>query len=58
MIRQVLVPVARSLPLATEVSRASEVTVLLPNNLPRGQDVWVTVTLRGQTSNRARIRIK
>lgn len=36
----------------------TEVMVRLPDNLPSGQDVWVSVTLRGQTSNRARIRIR
>jgi hypothetical protein len=40
------------------VPGVNELTVLLASNLPPGQDVWVTVTLRGQTSNRARIRIK
>jgi hypothetical protein len=36
----------------------TEVMVRLPDNLPAGQDVWVSVTLRGQTSNRARIRMR
>jgi uncharacterized protein (TIGR03437 family) len=40
------------------VPGVSEVTILLPDNLPPGQDVLVTLTLRGQTSNRARIRIR
>jgi hypothetical protein len=40
------------------VPGVNEVTVLLASNLPAGQEVWVTVTLHGQTSNRAKIRIK
>jgi glucose/arabinose dehydrogenase len=36
----------------------SEVIVRLPDNLPSGQDVWVSVTLHGQTSNKVRIRIR
>ena len=36
----------------------TEVVVLLPSNLPAGQDVLVTVTLHGQTSNKVRIRIR
>jgi uncharacterized protein (TIGR03437 family) len=40
------------------VPGVSEVTILLPGNLPTGQDVLVSVTLRDQTSNKARIRIK
>ena len=36
----------------------TEVVVLLPGNLPAGQDVLVTVTLHGQTSNKVRIRIR
>jgi len=36
----------------------SEVVVKLPDNLPTGQSVFVSVTLRGQTSNKVRIRIK
>jgi hypothetical protein len=40
------------------VPGVSELTVLLPGNLPAGQDVFVTITLHGQTSNRARIRIR
>jgi glucose/arabinose dehydrogenase len=36
----------------------TEVVLRLPDNLPNGQDVWVSVTLHGQTSNRARIRMR
>jgi len=36
----------------------SEVIVRLPDNLSTGQDVWVSVTLHGQTSNKVRIRIR
>lgn len=36
----------------------SEVIVRLPDNLPTGQSVFVSVTLRGQTSNKVRVRIK
>ena len=36
----------------------TEVIVLLPSNLPAGQDVSVTVTLHGQTSNKVRFRIR
>ena len=40
------------------VPGVSEVTILLPGNLPTGQDILVSITLHGQTSNKARIRIK
>jgi glucose/arabinose dehydrogenase len=36
----------------------SEVIVKLPETLPSGQSVFVSVTLRGQTSNKVRVRIK
>ena len=36
----------------------TQVVVRLPNNLPAGQPVFVSVTLHGQTSNKARIQIK
>jgi glucose/arabinose dehydrogenase len=36
----------------------TEVIVLLPSNLPAGQDVLVSVTLHSQTSNKVRLRIK
>lgn len=36
----------------------TQVIVRLPDNLPTGQDVLVSITLHGQTSNKARIRIK
>ena len=36
----------------------SEVVVKLPDNLPAGQSVFVSVTLRGQTSNKVRVRIQ
>jgi glucose/arabinose dehydrogenase len=36
----------------------TQVIVKLPDNLPASQDVWVSLTLHGQTSNRVRIRIK
>ena len=35
----------------------TEVIVKLPQNLPVGQNVFVSVTLRGQTSNKVRVRI-
>jgi uncharacterized protein (TIGR03437 family) len=35
----------------------TEVVVKLPDNLPAGQSVFVSVTLRGQTSNKVRVRI-
>jgi len=40
------------------VPGVSELTVVLPGNLPTGQDVFVTATLHGQASNRVRIRIR
>jgi len=36
----------------------SEVIVKLPETLPSGQSVFVSVTLRGQTSNKVRVRIE
>ena len=36
----------------------SEVIVKLPDTLPSGQSVFVSVTLRGQTSNKVKVRIK
>ncbi len=36
----------------------TEVIVKLPDNLPAGQDVMVSVTLHSQTSNKVRIRIR
>jgi glucose/arabinose dehydrogenase len=36
----------------------TQVMVRLPDNLPTGQDILVSVTLHGQTSNKVRIRIK
>jgi glucose/arabinose dehydrogenase len=36
----------------------TELLVKLPDNLPTGQDVLVSVTLHGQTSNKVRLRIK
>jgi hypothetical protein len=36
----------------------SEVIVKLPDNLPSGQSVFMSVTLRGQTSNKVRVRIE
>ena len=36
----------------------TEVIVRLPDNLPSAQDVFVTVTLRGQTSNKVRFKMK
>jgi len=35
----------------------TEVVVKLPDNLPAGQSVFVSVSLRGQTSNKVRVRI-
>jgi uncharacterized protein (TIGR03437 family) len=40
------------------VPGVSEVTILLPANLPLGQDVLVSITLHDQTSNKARVRIR
>jgi uncharacterized protein (TIGR03437 family) len=40
------------------VPGVSEVVVLLPGNLPPGRDVFITLTVRGQPSNKVRIRIK
>jgi len=40
------------------VPGVSEVTILLPGNLPPGQDVLVSITLHDQTSNKVRIRIR
>jgi uncharacterized protein (TIGR03437 family) len=34
----------------------SEVVVRLPDNLPGNQDIWVTITLHGKTSNKVRFR--
>ena len=36
----------------------TQVTVRLPDNLPTGQSLLLSVTLHGQTSNRVRIRMK
>lgn len=36
----------------------SQVVVRFPDNLPTGQSLFISVTLRGQTSNRARIRMR
>jgi glucose/arabinose dehydrogenase len=36
----------------------SEIIVKLPETLPSGQSVFVSVTLRGQTSNKVRVRIR
>jgi glucose/arabinose dehydrogenase len=36
----------------------SEVIVKLPDTLPSGQSVFISVTLRGQTSNKVRVRIE
>jgi glucose/arabinose dehydrogenase len=36
----------------------SQVVVRLPDNLPTGQSLFISVTLRGQTSNKARIRMR
>lgn len=36
----------------------SEVVVRLPDNLPTGQSLLISVTLRGQTSNKARITMR
>jgi uncharacterized protein (TIGR03437 family) len=36
----------------------TEVLVKLPDNLPTGQEVLVSLTLHGQTSNKVRFRIK
>ena len=42
----------------TGMEPLSEVVVKLPDNLPTGQSVFVSVTLRGQTSNKVRVRIQ
>jgi uncharacterized protein (TIGR03437 family) len=36
----------------------TEVVVMLPANLPAGQDILVSVTYHGQTSNQVRMKIK
>ena len=36
----------------------TEVLVKLPDNLPTGQDVLLSVTLHGQTSNKVRFRLR
>ncbi|HZJ46642.1 MAG TPA: PQQ-dependent sugar dehydrogenase [Pyrinomonadaceae bacterium] len=36
----------------------SQVIVKLPDNLPVNQNLFVSITLRGQTSNKARMRVK
>jgi glucose/arabinose dehydrogenase len=36
----------------------SQVVVRLPDNLPTGQTLFISVTLRGQTSNKARVRMR
>lgn len=36
----------------------TQVIVILPNNLPSGQSVLVSVTVHGQTSNKVRVRIR
>jgi uncharacterized protein (TIGR03437 family) len=41
-----------------DLSWLTQVVVKLPDNLPTGQDVLVSITLHGQTSNKARIKIK
>jgi uncharacterized protein (TIGR03437 family) len=35
-----------------------QIVVRLPSNLPAGQSVFISVTLHGQTSNKARVRMK
>jgi hypothetical protein len=40
------------------VEEFSQVIVRLPANTPANQSIFVSVTLRGQTSNLARIRMK
>ena len=40
------------------LARLTEVVVILPADLPAGQDVLVSVTYHGQTSNQVRIKIK
>jgi hypothetical protein len=42
----------------TGMEPLSEVVMKLPDNLPTGQSVFVSVTLRGQTSNKVRLRIQ
>jgi glucose/arabinose dehydrogenase len=41
-----------------DLNSLTQVIVRLPDNLPAGQDVLVSITLHGQTSNRARITIR
>jgi glucose/arabinose dehydrogenase len=52
-------------PLSVEYAHAvpglasfTEVIVVLPGNLPHGQDLFVNITWHGRTSNKARIRIR
>jgi uncharacterized protein (TIGR03437 family) len=40
------------------VDGVSQVIVRLPANTPANQPIFVSVTLRGQTSNLARVRMK
>ena len=40
------------------VPGVTQVGILLPANLPLGQDVLVSITLHDQTSNKVRIRIR
>ena len=36
----------------------TQIVARLPNNTPANQSLWISVTLRGQTSNKVRIRMK
>lgn len=40
------------------VDTITQIVARLPNNTPTGQSLWVSVTLRNQTSNKVRIRMK
>ena len=42
----------------SSLAGTSEVVVRLPDNLPAAQDIFVSVTLRGQTSNKVRFRMQ
>ena len=42
----------------SNLAGTSEVVVRLPDNLPAAQDIFVSVTLRGQTSNKVRFRMQ
>jgi glucose/arabinose dehydrogenase len=40
------------------VDTITQIVARLPNNTPTGQSLWVSVTLRSQTSNKVRVRMR